>query len=794
MASLTRAARPARSFTDELATVLPASLLILLMSGAVIWSLAVSSWAPGLEVLRPLALLALLTGMIFARLPWLPGWLAHPLSAVLALTWAVQLLGGLMDAALLTWRDRGIDLVIRTVIWGRVIASGGRGEDILLFVLALCLLAWALSYATAWMVLRHGWTWRPIVLNAVVALVNYTYVLPKPTLAFFVFLCAALLLLVYQHVRDRQVAWDAQGIAYPDLLAIRSLWSAALVCGVLIMITANLPGEVSIDRATRTWSLLSNPFKTARERWEDLFSTINAPPGAGSGAFTTGTAALGGSRQLSSDPVMEVRSTEYDYWRATAFDKYTGQGWQNTVGEQARALLGVDTREQARSALAADEPIPLNDVKARRSVAQHFTMLEDRLDDLVMVGGSASQVNRATLVEHNYLPTTAGLSPNFDETSAILATERLRTGQSYTVTALVSFADVAGLRAAGTAYPAWVRERYLQLPERISERTRDLAIRLISETGAATPYDTALVLQDYLRTLPYNERIPSPPATSDHVDWFLFEQREGYCDYFASAMVVLLRTQGIPARWVRGYAGGEFDAERGVYVVREQVAHSWPEVYFPGYGWERFEPTPADYTSPPDRPLTAQLGSDPGEDGLTPPGPAPDPGRFEELDEGLIPAPAPPVGGEALAPRTLALSQSLRFFAAALGLLALLGAAFYGRWRYERRGLSQVQAAYAGMTLLAGWGGLRHPPQSTPQEYAAMLVAVLPVQGPTIEGIAAAYVQECYGGPTAAPGLYRGAHISLPPPAAQQALWWALVRHIFTGLPARLPVSRRGAA
>ncbi|NTU85131.1 MAG: transglutaminase domain-containing protein, partial [Chloroflexales bacterium] len=569
------AARPraARTLGGELAAVLPGALLILLMTGAVVWSLSVSSWASGLDVLRPMALLGLLVGIIFARLPWLPGWLAHLLSAALALTWAVQLLGDQMDGRLLTWRDQATDLIIRVIMWARVLGSGGRGEDILLFVLVLCLLVWALAYSTAWMTLRRGLTWRPIILNAVVALVNYTYVLPKPTAAFFVFLCAALLLLVYQHVLERQAAWDARHVEYPDLLAVRFLWSAALVCGLLIALTAILPGQVSIDRATRTWALLSGPFKAAREGWEDMFSTISAPPGAGSGAFTSRGATFGGARKLTADVVMEVRSTGYDYWRAVAFDKYTGQGWQNTVGEQARAALGVGTPEQARTPRAPDEPIPVSETLGRREIAQRFTLAADRPDDLVMVGGTARSVSVPTLVEHNYLDAASGQAPNFDETALIVARERLREGQTYTVTALMSFADVASLRAAGGEYPQWVRERYLQLPDIVTPRTRELAAQVVAAAGADNPYDIAVAIQGYLRTLTYNETVPSPPAGSDPVDWFLFQQREGYCDYFASAMVVMLRAQGVPARWARGYAGGEFDAERGVYVVRENVAH-----------------------------------------------------------------------------------------------------------------------------------------------------------------------------------------------------------------------------
>ncbi|RRR77090.1 MAG: transglutaminase [Candidatus Viridilinea halotolerans] len=766
---------PQPKLSRELTTTLPGALLLLLMVSPVVWALAISNWAPGLEVLRPMALLGLLAGIVFARLPQLPGWVAHPLSAALAFTWAIQLLSPLMDERLTTWRDQATELLIRTIIWARVIIFGGRGEDILLFVFVLCLLVWLLAYSSAWMVLRQGWIWPPILLNGLVALINYTYVLPKPTLAFFIFLAAALLLLVYQHIVQRQALWDAFQIEYPDLLVVRFLASAAIMVGLLLTMTAALPGEVSLERATRTWDTLSSPFRTARERWEDLFSTLNAPPGAGSGAFTTGTAALGGARHLTTDLVMEVRSTEYDYWRGTAFDRYTGSDWQNTVGEQARAILGAASREQVRTPRGPAEPIPLLETRARRPVAQTFTLASDRLDDLIMVGGSATSVSVATQIEHNYRNEGSALVANYDETALIVSQERLRAGQIYTVTALVSGADVASLRAAGSDYPAWVRERYLQLPATVSERTYELASRLVDEAGARTPYDVALLYQNYLRTLPYNENIPSPPPGADHVDWFLFTQREGYCDYFASAMVVLLRAQGIPARWVRGYAGGEFDAERGIYMVRENVAHSWPEVYFPGYGWERFEPTAASYTNAPLRPLTAAMGSDTDEPSIPPPPPEPV-GNLDDLDAGLEQNPAPDIivnpGSSAPA---AAPGRDLRRIPALLGSIigsaVLLWGLMYGRWRYELRGLSRATAAYAGMALLARWGGLRQGAEATPLEYGATLAAALPEQRPTIERIVSAYAREQYGGPY-------GAHMPLPNLEALRALHVALLRRI----------------
>jgi hypothetical protein len=155
---------------------------------------------------------------------------------------------------------------------------------------------------------------------------------------------------------------------------------------------------------------------------------------------------------------------------------------------------------------------------------------------------------------------------------------------------LVPAAGEAQLRQAGNRYPAWVRQRYLALPRDVPVRVLALARDLTATQP--TPYDRARAIESYLRTLPYDLNLP-PPPNRDVVDYFLFELRRGYCDYYASAMVVLARAAGIPARLVIGYAGGEFDPAQGRYRVSEADAHAWAEVYFPGYGWIEFEPTAA---------------------------------------------------------------------------------------------------------------------------------------------------------------------------------------------------------
>ncbi|RME55203.1 MAG: transglutaminase domain-containing protein, partial [Caldilineae bacterium] len=130
---------------------------------------------------------------------------------------------------------------------------------------------------------------------------------------------------------------------------------------------------------------------------------------------------------------------------------------------------------------------------------------------------------------------------------------------------------------------------HLQLPDTITDRTRDLAAALTRE--ASTPYDKASAIEAYLRTLPYDLEVPGPPANADVADFFLFDLGRGYCDYYTTAFVVLARLNGLPARFATGYISVYWNFEEQAWTITEAEAHSWPEVYFPDLGWIPFEPT-----------------------------------------------------------------------------------------------------------------------------------------------------------------------------------------------------------
>ncbi len=179
---------------------------------------------------------------------------------------------------------------------------------------------------------------------------------------------------------------------------------------------------------------------------------------------------------------------------------------------------------------------------------------------------------------------------------------------------MVKNPNIEELRAAGTQYPQWVIDRYVQMPENFSPRIKALAAEITAQS--ATPYDKTFAITQYLRTnIKYAPTIPDVPRNSDPLEWILFQYKKAYCVYYATSEVMMLRAIGIPARMAVGFFQGIGIPNTGhnqaleetlstTYTVRKNNAHAWPEVYFPGVGWVEFEPT--GNQAPLDRPLAPQ--------------------------------------------------------------------------------------------------------------------------------------------------------------------------------------------
>ncbi len=178
-----------------------------------------------------------------------------------------------------------------------------------------------------------------------------------------------------------------------------------------------------------------------------------------------------------------------------------------------------------------------------------------------------------------------------DDGGAVFNFDRNRLTESYRAYSLLTRPSPQLLRSRSAEQPPELALTYLQLPK-VDRRVSQLARQVTA--SATTDYDKALAIEDYLRTrYGYSLQLASTPPP-DPLVYFLFERHEGHCEYFASAMAVMLRVLGVPARLVNGFRTGEFNDLTGNYIIRGRDAHSWVEAYIPAYGWIAFDPTPPD--------------------------------------------------------------------------------------------------------------------------------------------------------------------------------------------------------
>jgi transglutaminase-like putative cysteine protease len=342
--------------------------------------------------------------------------------------------------------------------------------------------------------------------------------------------------------------------------------------------------------------------------------------------------------KLGDTVMMYVRSPVWSYWRSHAYDFYDGRTW-------VQSDQSVTTLKRRGAAFFLGDGGYLR----RDYFVQTFYIVQ-KLPNLIFMGGLPLQL---------YL---AADEIAVDSTGGARVGEALQPGMIYSVLSLRQDVPEDKLRELGTNsdYPAEVKTANLQLPNTISQRTRDLAQTITKD--ATTNYDKVVAIRDYLRnTYPYDFNPPPQTPNSDAVDDFLFVARRGVCEQYTSAMVIMLRSLGIPARLVAGFGSGTYNAVTNYYEVRANDAHAWVEVYFPAAGWVPFDPTPGWTGSPQSGPVSRWVFS----------------GLFEDLQLPNIPV------AELLSSGIAALGGIGRIitFIITAAIIAVLG---WLAWRYRR--------------------------------------------------------------------------------------------------------------
>jgi transglutaminase-like putative cysteine protease len=598
-------------------------------------------------------------------------------------------------------------LLVRLYHWSVALASGAADFDPVAVALVWGLSLWVIAVWAGWWVRRCNRPLHAVAPAGALLGVSLFYVRADPIPLLFLLGATLLLMALIGHDAGQR-RWGTAGIDFPGDLG-QDLAVVVVPLSLVLVAVAALTPSITVQQVAE-WAgrLIRDQVGEANP----VADSLGLQPRPASATFFDQDQVrapglprrhlIGSGPELSEQVVMviypedhkrigETPSTALDtppqryYWQGLTYDHYTGHGWlteqTETVEYQAGqpANFGAFPDQATTSSQAASAVLP-----AQRVMRQEVRFTRD-WDGLLYVAG--------ILVTADQDFSVAWRAPGDAFGAAIKGKASSLT--AYRADSLVPLVSEAQLRSAGSDYPDWVRNRYLVLPDEVPTRVFSLARDLTAT--APTPYDRARAIETYLRTFPYNLDLPAPPRDRDVVDYFLFDLRQGYCDYYATSMVVLARAAGLPARLVVGYATGTYDEANGRYIVTEADAHSWVEIYFPGYGWMEFEPTAG--RSPIERPVDAASLEQP------------------ELDT-LEPIVTGPVKGRQL--------WWLELPAGALIFLALMAVAWpvADSWRLRRLHPTLVVAMlYRRLYRHGRWLGAPMWSGDTPYEFAASLAA-----------------------------------------------------------------------
>ena len=672
-----------------------------------------------------IVLVAAVLGIVFACSS-LPGEVLHPVALVAGTIGILAVIGEVMpdvptDATL---HERLGEIIAQITAWFRVVLSGGQATNNLLFLLLLALIAWMIGYFGAWAVFRARSAWWPVTVSATaltLVLANF----PNLFGYMLVQLVGSMLLVARVNLEARQVIWQSIGLPQSQGLSGRAFRASLALALALVSLAWVAPTVLASRAISQGLGAPTRPWEQAQVEFNRLFGGLQAQNEASLSGFSR-SMTLHGSFHLADTPVLQVSSPRPEYWRVMVYDHYTGHGW-----------LSSDPIDQATILAGSDEIRPTD--RARTEIDQQVKVLQPRGSYVV---GASEPFRFDRTVSAQAYPDAPG---NAVDLVAALSLAPLEPGSQYTVASDVSDASAADLRTSNQAYPAEIRQRYLSLPP-IPERVHQAAVQLTD--SQQDPYDKAEAIESYLRTMPYTLDIPAPPSDRDAVDYFLFDTKTGYCDYFASAMAVMARSVGIPARVVTGYATGERQDD-GTYLVKDSNSHSWTEIYLPPYGWIPFEPSGS----------WPRFQRGTGETGAATPTPIPTPHPVPNLAQSQsrvtptpTPSPTPPPGATDV-PQPVTKNQALDLHPLlpllyALALLALIALTLWYLWNRGLRGLPPSVIAYAKMTRLAGWLGFGPKTTETPEEYGRSLSGSVPEAGTSIRRISAEYARYRFGRPS----------------------------------------------
>jgi transglutaminase-like putative cysteine protease len=565
------------------------ALLVLLLTFAVARSTATAGWVNGIDVIPLIALGGALFMAVLAALP-VPWPLALAAGTILGPVVAFIQAWPAMHAL---HRDDVLNQGLIGVWWGRIV-DGSAGTDTSFYLFLICWLMWVTGGWLSWCVLRWRKPLLGLIPGAAAFATNLLNIRPGEndqngyTLGILVLTLALLLWTNY----TGSIASAARAHVKLTGDARWDFWESGLVAmAALIVLAIMLPPLSTVDRTLDLESSLFSNWAQLQDRLSRPGAIGNGTAGGGTTGFATDVP-LGGPLTRTKDPVFTytlIGDTGPRYFRGVNVTLTAGGEWRWPAQAGIKASVGKN------------EVPPYAEPYLKLAVAGYkVRMIRPPIGfaDIVFYPGTLYRVDRQTLATEVLLPpsSTTGQLTSIDRLSSTSPPTSVGTYTAYTE---YSTATEAELRDAGTNYPDWL-DQFARLPDQgyrsqdVQTRIHNLAVDIVTKAGATNPYDKAAAIQNYLRdSTNYKYKLdPQPiPTGRDRLAYFLFNSKEGYCEFFASAMGDMLRSLGVPTRLVNGFGPGSFDGATQTYIVRGEDAHTWVESYFPGYGWIPFEPT-----------------------------------------------------------------------------------------------------------------------------------------------------------------------------------------------------------
>jgi len=717
--------------------------LLMVMLLSLSWSVQRAEWLEQAEFLVPVAFYAVLLGVILG-LTSLSVVAVLPISAVIGgaiVLWAV---GGEYFPEL-SQGARFLDLRGEAIDWIRILTDAGYAPQLTPYALLLGLLLWATAFIAAYTIYRHHRVLDAILLVGAALIANMSATLADLFGYLVLFMLAALLLWLRAALIGREEGWQRRRVNENTEVPAAIMRTGLAFIATSIVMAWVLTSVAVAAPLTAVWNNLDTVWSDVRGQLDIVFGGLNNAESRFHGTNFGPDFSISGEWTSRDDPVLTVASREALYLRAVTYDVYNGHGWEQTPGREREV--------GAEQLLFPDYSPELPTVDEAFTVQRVEIQIQRPSGRMLFTSGYPRQVSARVRVEESADQPFLG---------AVTATTSIPPGSSYFLTAATSNATRTQLSAAGTDYPPEIVAHYLGV-EGVTDQTRELAQEIAAQADGSDPYSKAQALADYFFAndeFSYQTSAPLPSDPDrDLVDYFLFDPeggRVGFCQQYASAMVILARSLSIPARVAVGYAPPDerLDVIRNpqggrpttLWQVRERNAHAWAELYFPGYGWQIFEATKAL------NPIPRRQGSPQpsgGSGGPTASIPPLHDRTVDGDDISALPSSNPLPGGvlpgqdpEDVDPR----NGNILVVAGIISLLLLVAA---WRWRQARRALRFLAPGdrqWRRLALAADRAGVSQRPSETIYEYAGWLEEEIPTRQPDIRTIADGKVWQSYSG------------------------------------------------